>query len=365
MPSIITPASDRAPSGFGTAQARERSYGCFPARLLCELRGIEKQQAGKWWWYWASKRSGLWGADDGCGPDTPTRIVLVCPGKSDTDPPSTDSLFLNGMSFGLVLLSVEQSLRLLLLLDYSVVRDDTSHNSHVLYKDVRNKSGAKTGPRQNIINRMNELGQAEGITPCSETELVDCLRKHDPACSDSAWFQLCHQARLNKPVPGRDTFSWAPAREAPAAAKPCLFGGGAWLLKHCEYWESGLLFPPRQAPACCLQEAGDPAVPLVLAPPLERWFHRVPLPSSPLLPSVRLGRARHPPKTLFRPRCFRMRSPARTRESVDHWRERPSRILFKTIRRTRRGPARKGRPGGPWGLPRGCLVGRARGASRP
>ena len=112
--------------------------------------------------------------------------------------PCIDFLFFSVVSFELVLLSVEQSLRLLLLLHYSIVRDNTNHNPYVLYKDIRNKSGDKEGIRRDIINQMNLLGQTKGIDPISEKELVTCLRKHDSSYSSFRYFQLDHQGRLNK-----------------------------------------------------------------------------------------------------------------------------------------------------------------------
>ena len=118
--------------------------------------------------------------------------------KPDAKPPNIDYLYYFVVSFELILLSVEQSLRLLLLLHYSIVRDDTNHNPRVLYGTVLNKSGDKTGMRQDIINKMNSLGQPESITPFSEKELLACLEKHDSSYSNFRYFQLDRQARLNE-----------------------------------------------------------------------------------------------------------------------------------------------------------------------
>ena len=126
------------------------------------------------------------------------RASTWCMDKPDAKPPNIDSFFLQVVSFELVLLSVEQSLRLLLLLHYSIVRDDTNHNPQVLYKAIRNKSGGAEGIRHDIINEMNVFGQTIGVNPISEKELVACLRKHDSSYSNFRYFQLDHQARLNK-----------------------------------------------------------------------------------------------------------------------------------------------------------------------
>ncbi len=121
-----------------------------------------------------------------------------CMDKPDAKPPNIDGFFFLVVSFELILLSVEQSLRLLLLLHYSILRGDANHNVHVLYKDVRNKSGGSTGIRCDIISSMNALGASQGIDPFSEKELVACLNKHDSSYSDFRYFQLDRQARLTE-----------------------------------------------------------------------------------------------------------------------------------------------------------------------
>ena len=121
-----------------------------------------------------------------------------CMDKPDAKPPNIDSFLFGVVSFELILLSVEQSLRLLLLLHYSIIRDDTNHNPHVLYGVILNKSGSKEGIRQSIISKMNVLGQTQGTDAISEGELRGCLRKHDSSYSNFRYFQLDHQARLNE-----------------------------------------------------------------------------------------------------------------------------------------------------------------------
>ena len=120
-----------------------------------------------------------------------------CADKPDAKPPNIDYFYFLVVSFEMILLSVEQSLRLLLLLHYSIVRSDTNHSPRVLYGTVQNKSGDKTGTRQAIISKMNALGQPKGIASFSETELLACLKKHDSSYSNFRYFQLDPQARLN------------------------------------------------------------------------------------------------------------------------------------------------------------------------
>ena len=117
--------------------------------------------------------------------------------KPDAKPPSVDFIFFATVSFELVLLSVEQSLRLLFLLHYSIVRNDKNHNLHVLYRALQNKSG-KQGIRQEIVNRINELGQTKEIDSIDEEDLVACFKKHTSSYSNFRYFQLDRYARLNK-----------------------------------------------------------------------------------------------------------------------------------------------------------------------
>ena len=126
------------------------------------------------------------------------RTSVWCSKNPDAKPPSIDFLYHMLVSFELILLSIEQSLRLLLLLHYSIVRPDTNHYPRVLYKTVLSQSGCKdTGIRHDIINKMDTLGQAEGVPPFSEKELLACLTKHDSSYSNFRYFQLDSQARLN------------------------------------------------------------------------------------------------------------------------------------------------------------------------
>ena len=126
------------------------------------------------------------------------RASILCADNPDAKPPNIDAFFLPIVSFELILLSVEQSLRLLLLIHHSIVRGDTNHNPYVLYKAIRNRSGGKEGIRLTIISKMNELGRTKGVAPISENDLVACLKKHDSSYSNFRYFQLDHQGRLNE-----------------------------------------------------------------------------------------------------------------------------------------------------------------------
>ena len=121
-----------------------------------------------------------------------------CMDKPDAKPPNIDAFFFGAVSFELILLSVEQSLRLLLLLNYSILRDDTNHSSRVLYKTIKNRSCNKSGPRQDISDKMKVLAQGKNIDPICEKELETCLRKHDSSYSNFRYFQLNPHGGLNE-----------------------------------------------------------------------------------------------------------------------------------------------------------------------
>ena len=119
-----------------------------------------------------------------------------CVNKPDAQPPNIDRFFFLLVSFELALLSVELSLRLVLLLQYSIVRYNTNHNPRVLYSAILNQSRGKSGIEQDILDQMNVVAQGNHFAPFSEKELRDCLRKHESSYSNLRYFQLDRQARL-------------------------------------------------------------------------------------------------------------------------------------------------------------------------
>ena len=122
------------------------------------------------------------------------RTSVYCFDKPDAKPPNIDFLFFQVVSFELILFSVEQSLRLLLLLQFGGIRAD--HNLAALYKVVLNKSGGTEGLRDNIIRQMNALGETKGIDAFSEKELRKCLNKHKYSYNRFRYFQLDNQDQI-------------------------------------------------------------------------------------------------------------------------------------------------------------------------
>ena len=113
------------------------------------------------------------------GAQAQQRASAWCLDKPDAKPPNIDAFFFPTVSFELILLSVEQSLRLALLLHYSIIRDDTNHTPHVLYGAIRNKSKGYEGVRSTIVERLNLYGVKHNIPVIKEKDIVACLKKHN------------------------------------------------------------------------------------------------------------------------------------------------------------------------------------------
>ena len=106
------------------------------------------------------------------------RASVYCMDKPDAKPPNIDWFYFNVVSFELILMSVEQSLRLLLLLHYGIIRADTGHVPHVLYKAILRESGGKSGIRRDIVATAN--------APWPRSRASRYGRKGDPGVSPQA-----------------------------------------------------------------------------------------------------------------------------------------------------------------------------------
>ena len=126
------------------------------------------------------------------------RTSRWCRCKPNAKPPNLDFFLFPAVSFELILLSTEQSLRLLLLLHYSIVRPDTNHSPHTLYKALMRESGGREGIRQDIIDEVNVSLRSLDQAPISENDLRSCLRKHDSSYTSIRYFQLNKHGKLGE-----------------------------------------------------------------------------------------------------------------------------------------------------------------------
>ena len=106
-------------------------------------------------------------------------------------------LFFPVVSFELLTLSVEQSLRLLLLLHIEGWVDRNNHNLMKLYNQVRAERGKLQGLHDDIICKMNAIGKSRGYSVFSESELTSCLKKHHSSYSDFRYFQVDRQGKVS------------------------------------------------------------------------------------------------------------------------------------------------------------------------
>ena len=133
----------------------------------------------------------LWGAQ------AHQRASAYCQDNPTAKPPSMDALFFSAVAFELLLNSIEQSLRLILLLEYSTCKP--IHNVYALYKAISGMSRSKDG-RSEIVRRMTELGGSLGMEVITEADIRACLRKHDSSYSSFRYFGLDDY--------GRSTMRW-------------------------------------------------------------------------------------------------------------------------------------------------------------
>ena len=124
------------------------------------------------------------------------RASSWCLDKPDAKPPNIDSLFFPAVSFELILFSVEQSLRLLLLLHFGANRDNINHNPHALYNDVCLNEPSGIELKKNVIHKMNELVKSKGIGEITEDELLSCLKEHKTSYTDIRYFLMRRKGPL-------------------------------------------------------------------------------------------------------------------------------------------------------------------------
>lgn len=108
--------------------------------------------------------------------------------------------FFNVISFQLTLVSVEQSLRLLFVVLFSIFPKKPDHDLYGIYKTLQEKSAGEEWIIEEIIRRINTLTQTENINPISEKELVDCLKKHRLSYLNTKYFQVNTKGKLYEDI---------------------------------------------------------------------------------------------------------------------------------------------------------------------
>ena len=109
-----------------------------------------------------------------------------------------DNHLFSAVSFELILVSVEQSLRLLFLLFFNNFPKNPNHDLYALYKELQDRDTGEESIRRDIIQEINVFGQTQNIRPISEWELVACLEKHRSSYMDFKYFHVDKKGKRNR-----------------------------------------------------------------------------------------------------------------------------------------------------------------------
>ena len=98
--------------------------------------------------------------------------------------------YFSAVAFGMILLSIEQSLKLLMILRFQ--HFERTHNILELYKTVKHRFGDSNGAEIlfGMIGRMNILGGQNGFDAITQDELEECLQDHQISYVDLRYFGL-------------------------------------------------------------------------------------------------------------------------------------------------------------------------------
>lgn len=132
------------------------------------------------------------------------RAAARCFSNPDANHPSTDAIFFRGVSFELHLLSVEQSLKLMLYLRHQSFR--SKHDLHPLYSRVSGIQSESTGRSligeivyyMNLMGRGNLLGRQKQYSEVTEEELECFVKMHNTSYIDFRYFGV---NRSMEPIP--------------------------------------------------------------------------------------------------------------------------------------------------------------------
>ena len=126
------------------------------------------------------------------------RASVYCLDKPDAKPPNIDAFYFMNVSFELVLFSIEHSLRLLMLLHYSIRRP--KHNIFQLFNEMTRRSSQGRSSqggalRSELFSLVNFIAASQRLTEVSEEEIHDCLQKHDSSYVSLRYIGLDKDAR--------------------------------------------------------------------------------------------------------------------------------------------------------------------------
>ena len=137
------------------------------------------------------------------------RASELCAEKSTSKTPSVYAILSPAVSFSLSLLSVEQSLKLLILIRCNnvlvrcndvLIRNKnvmSNHDSYELYRTINEFGRCSEGLLYDLIYRMNVPGEANNIDSISKRELEKCLKCHNSSYTHLRYFGLQKNFKSN------------------------------------------------------------------------------------------------------------------------------------------------------------------------
>ena len=123
--------------------------------------------------------------------------VLCHDEGNNQNPPTGRTFFLNVVSFEMILLSIEQSMKLSLMLHFSHTPDKT-HDIYDLFNDITDKSGNLKGLQRKILSSANKIGSTQDIPTISEDELKKIFKRHKSSYLNVRYFGLDKQFQSQK-----------------------------------------------------------------------------------------------------------------------------------------------------------------------
>ena len=131
------------------------------------------------------------------------RASVLCVEKRMSKTPSIREMFSIAVSFSLSLISVEQSLKLLLLIRFTNAVTTSKHlrSTHEifeLYRTIKQQGRRSEALLGDIAHRMNVFGKANEIGSISERELEKCLGQHNSSYTNLRYFGLQKNFRKNE-----------------------------------------------------------------------------------------------------------------------------------------------------------------------
>lgn len=144
------------------------------------------------------------------------RVSVHCDDRAFTDMDIVDSMYVRWLSFSLVLFSVEQSLKLMLLLHFNYWSKRERHDLFRLYKAIsRHSDTAFKNSKSDcitlsivdkvnaVIEEVNEHDSTSGIKwfkPVTQAELLTCVEQNRKLYSDLRYFMLSLDSKLKSSI---------------------------------------------------------------------------------------------------------------------------------------------------------------------